>query len=142
MHLVDILKNCGPFLWPLLALSVAVTYQPLRYLLTGLRPQRQRLEHLATIASSCGLLGSAYGLAHALAAGTHPDDIGQQLAIAVCSTVVGTVVAIQAGLWLMLCGDQDTPADVQRTGQISGEITLKRADRQTAAPHSIDKALL
>ena len=100
MEPAAILANCGPFLWPLLVVSLAVWYQPAYFLCGGPRPDRRRLEQLGAIASSVGLMGSAYGLANALAAGAQPDQIGSELAVAVCSTVVGTLIAIMSGAFV------------------------------------------
>ena len=106
-HLIDTL---GIFLYPQLAVSVAVIGLCLAYLLAAVRgefrnldtpPWRRQLEPLGGIAVSLGLLGSVWAFTTAFGGFTGGIDIDRIVAglgTAYTTTGVGLVTAIIAGL--------------------------------------------
>ncbi len=111
-HLIDTL---GIFLYPQLAVSVAVIGLCLAYLLAAVRreyrnlsqaPWRRQLEPLGGIAVSLGLLGSVWAFTKAFGGftgGIDIDRIVQGLGTAYTTTGVGLVTAIIAALGSYAC---------------------------------------
>lgn len=111
-NLVDTL---GIFLYPQLAVSVAVIGLCLAYMLAAMRgefrnlekpPWRRQLEPLGGIAVSLGLLGSVWAFTQAFGGFTGGIDIDRIVAglgTAYTTTGVGLVTAIIAGLGAYAC---------------------------------------
>ncbi len=111
----DLIDTLGVFLYPQLAVSVAVIGLCLAYLLAAVRhefrdlskaPWHRQLEPLGGIAVSLGLLGSVWAFTKAFggfAGGIDIDRIVQGLGTAYTTTGVGLVTAIIAAVGSYAC---------------------------------------
>ncbi len=111
----SLLDTLGIFLYPQLAVSIAVVGLCIAYLFAAVRgefrnldkpPWRQQLEPLGGIAVSLGLLGSVWAFTQAFggfAGGIDIDRIVAGLGTAYTTTGVGLVTALIAGFGSYAC---------------------------------------